>query len=104
MPEWPKGADSKSAEGVLSPLRGFKSLLLRQGRKAPPRRTEDMDIFLSPDEDNLKRTKTCLKELTGDPELESLEPKDFREYAVIRYGTPDGFYIDLGTALGERLS
>jgi len=63
-----------------------------------------MDIFLSPDEDNLKRTKTCLKELTGDPELESLEPKDFREYAVIRYGTPDGFYIDLGTALGERLS
>jgi len=34
-----------------------------------------MDIFLSPDEDNLKRTITCLKELTGDPELESLEPR-----------------------------
>lgn len=29
MPEWTKGADSKSAEGVLNPFRGFESLLLR---------------------------------------------------------------------------
>jgi hypothetical protein len=36
--------------------------------------------------------------------LEKLKPSDFYTYSVIRYGTPQGFYVDLITKSGEAIN
>jgi len=36
--------------------------------------------------------------------LEKLKPSDFYTYSVIRYGTSQGFYVDLITKFGETIN
>lgn len=40
----------------------------------------------------------------NDPSIDEIEVKDIKEYAVIRYGTPDEFNIDLIGKIGELFS
>lgn len=68
------------------------------------RRTEDIDIFLCPEKENIRLALSCLKEVFRDEELNKLKQEDFINYAVIRYGTPEGFYIDLVTKIGDTIS
>ncbi len=67
-----------------------------------PRFTEDIDLFVSPTADNVHRLRQALRRLWQDPAIEEIRVEDLAgEYAVVRYGTPDGFYIDLVSRLGE---
>jgi hypothetical protein len=68
------------------------------------RRTLDVDLFIKPESENLKKIIESLKKIFKDQELEKLKPSNFYTYSVIRYGTPQGFYVDLITKFGEAIN
>ena len=84
-----KGVEYTLIGGVAVILHGF------------PRLTEDIDILLKTDAQNIENLKSALEEVFNDPSVKEIELSDFKNYSVLRYGTPDGFYIDIITRLGE---
>ncbi len=67
------------------------------------RTTEDIDFFIEGSFENVERIKNALKSLYDDLSIDELKSEDIKEYAVIRYGTPDNFNIDLIGKIGEDL-
>ena len=66
------------------------------------RLTVDIDIFIKPEAGNLERVKKALRRVfPSDDEIDSLTLDDLRDYAVVRFGTEDDFYIDLIAGIGE---
>ena len=64
--------------------------------------TEDIDLFISPTAENVHRLRQALRRLWQDPAIEEIRADDLAgDYAVIRYGTPDEFYIDIVSRIGE---
>jgi len=64
--------------------------------------TEDIDLFVSPTAENVQRLRQALRRLWQDPAIEEIRAEDLAgDYAVVRYGTPDEFYIDLVSRIGE---
>lgn len=68
-----------------------------------PRATEDLDVFVRENAENIKRIRTAFRHLWDDPEIDNLRSEDLEgEYPVIRYGPPDeDFVIDLISRLGD---
>lgn len=68
-----------------------------------PRATEDLDLFIAPDRDNIERVKAALRAVFADPHIDEISADDLLgEYPAVQYGPPDGpFHIDLLTRLGE---
>ncbi len=67
-----------------------------------PRFTEDIDLLVSPAAENVRRLRSALHKLWQDPAIDEIREEDLSgEYAVVRYGTPDGFCIDLASRIGE---
>jgi hypothetical protein len=66
------------------------------------RLTTDIDIFIRPEAENLERLKKAIKEVfPADKEIDSISLLDLRDYAVVRFGTVDDFYIDIVARIGE---
>lgn len=68
------------------------------------RLTRDIDIFIKSDPENIDNLKSALRSVFDDPSIDEITADELKKYAVIRYGTPDGFYIDIMTRLGEAFS
>ena len=68
-----------------------------------PRATEDLDLFIAPERDNIERLKVALRSVFQDPHIDEISADDLLgEYPAVQYGPPDGpFYIDLLTRLGD---
>ncbi len=67
--------------------------------------TEDIDLFVKPTPDNVERLRRALRRVWDDPEIDGIVVEDLAgEYAVVRYGTPDGFAIDLVSRIGEAFT
>ncbi len=66
-----------------------------------PRLTEDIDLFIKHNEDNVTRLKNALLSVFADESINEIDPAMLNEYPVVRYGSPDGFYIDILCSLGE---
>jgi hypothetical protein len=62
-----------------------------------PRGTEDLDFFVRPTAENFERIRRALGRIWNDPDIRDIthDPP-----ATIRYGTPDGFVVDLIMQLG----
>jgi predicted nucleotidyltransferase len=69
-----------------------------------PRGTNDIDLFVNPTEKNIRLLQESLKSLFEDKSISEITLPELMKYAVIRYGTPDGFNIDIMVNLGERFS
>lgn len=69
-----------------------------------PRLTQDIDIFIEPDENNISKLRAALQSLYHDESINEITLPELTRYSVIRYGTPEGFNIDIITQLGERFS
>jgi hypothetical protein len=69
-----------------------------------PRLTQDIDIFIRPTEENISNLKNALHSVFNDPAIDEISLHELHRYPVIRYGTPDGFSIDLIISLGEAFS
>jgi hypothetical protein len=70
------------------------------------RATRDMDIFVDPDESNVSRLKTALRELFDDPAIEEIRADELSgDYPAVQYVPPEGgFWIDILARLGEAFS
>lgn len=66
-----------------------------------PRFTVDMDFFVKMAEDNIKRLRKALYQTFRDSDIEELTFVELMKYPVIRYGTPNGFHIDIMAQMGE---
>jgi hypothetical protein len=67
------------------------------------RMTEDIDFFIEDSAENIEKIKVALKSLYNDPFIDELKSEDIKQYAVIRYGTPNDFNIDLIGKIGEGM-
>jgi predicted nucleotidyltransferase len=67
------------------------------------RATEDIDLFVRPDEENIDRVRQALRAIWADPDVEQITAADLAgEYPTVRYGPPDEeFVIDFLSRLGS---
>ncbi len=66
-----------------------------------PRLTQDLDIIVQMSHENLKSFRNALNDVFDDEEINEITLDELEKYAVIRYGSPDGFYIDVMAGIGE---
>ena len=68
-----------------------------------PRFTEDIDIFVSPDPQNVEALKRALRSVFDDPSIEEITSDDLAgDYPAIQYVPPEGaFYVDILARLGD---
>lgn len=68
-----------------------------------PRATEDLDIFIAPERENIEGLKRALRSVFNDPSIDEIKSEDLLgEYPAVQYVPPEGtFYIDILTRLGE---
>ncbi len=68
-----------------------------------PRATEDLDLFVAPEHDNIERLKAALHSVFADPSIDEITSADLLgEYPAIQYAPPqEGFHINILTRLGE---
>lgn len=101
MDRLPEIVASLNAEGVEYVLFGGQAVNLH----GILRFTDDIDLFVSPTPDNVERLRRALRRLWADPTIDEIRSEDLAgDYAVVRYGTPDEFYIDLVARLGEAFA
>lgn len=67
------------------------------------RATEDLDLFVRPDRQNLERLKRALRQVYDDPSIEDIDVDELLDdYPSVRYLPPDtDLYFDILTRLGE---
>ena len=69
-----------------------------------PRATEDLDIFIAPEQSNVERLKAALRSVyPGDSSIDEIRADDLLgNYPAVQYVPPeDTFYLDILTRLGE---
>ncbi len=69
-----------------------------------PRATEDLDIFVAPEADNIERLRTALRSVfPDDSSIDEITSEDLLgDYPAVQYVPPEGtFYLDILTRLGE---
>ena len=89
--------DALTREGVEYILIGDFAVILY----GLPRTTQDIDIIIKPEKDNIERLKDALKKVYKDSSIDEITLDELKEYAVIRYGSQDGYFIDLIVKIGE---
>jgi hypothetical protein len=65
------------------------------------RLTRDIDIFVKMAPENIEKLRKALLSVFEDPCIEEITLADLEQYPVIRYGTPNGFYLDILARLRE---
>jgi hypothetical protein len=70
------------------------------------RATDDVDVFVRPNQQNIARLRNALRFVFADPEIDKITAEDLLgEYPAVQYVTPDGtFQLDIVTRLGEAFS
>ncbi len=99
----------------LGPIRSVLEALEREGVRYAvfgavainihglARATQDLDIFIAPEIDNVERLKKALHAVFVDDEIDKILAEDLLgDYPAVQYVTPTGdFSIDILTRLGE---
>ena len=88
-----KAMEDEGVEYIL--IGGFAVIL-----HGLPRFTIDMDFFMKMAEKNVQRLRQALFSVFGDSDIEEITFDELSKYPVIRYGTPNGFHIDIMAQLG----
>jgi hypothetical protein len=67
------------------------------------RATEDLNLFIEPDAENIARLRRALRSVFDDPSIDEITADDLLgEYPAVQYNPPEGtFHVDLLTRLGE---
>lgn len=91
-----------AAEGVAYVLVGGVAMNLHGVVRA----TEDVDLFVRPDADNVAGVRRALRRLYADPDVEGIRAEDLDgDYPVVRYVPPEGgLVLDLIARLGDRFA
>ncbi len=103
---------------TLEEAKGILEALVREGvdfvvvgsmamaAQGLPRATHDLDLFVSPEIENLEALKRALRTLFNDPNVDQIDPEELAgEYPAVEYVPPHGHYsMDILTRLGEAFS
>ncbi len=92
-----KALDEKDVEYIL--VGGFAVFL--HGIR---RFTQDLDLFLRLIPENVDNLREALKLVFDDPSIDEITFHELKAYPVIRYGTPNNFFIDILVRLGETFT
>jgi len=67
------------------------------------RATEDLDVFVRPDPENIERLRAALRAVWTDPDIDKITADDLcGDYPAVRYGPPEGtMCLDILTRQGE---
>lgn len=67
------------------------------------RSTEDLDIFVEPETENIDRLKLALHDVIDDPDIDAITAADLLgDYPAIQYVPPaGGFHLDILTRLSD---
>ncbi|RME00742.1 MAG: hypothetical protein D6814_02980 [Calditrichaeota bacterium] len=65
------------------------------------RHTQDVDIFVKRNPENLEKLRRALESVFDDEAIEEITVDELKQYPVIRYGTPHDYYIDILDRIGE---
>lgn len=95
--EFLKVLKSMEDEGVEYILIGGFAVILH----GLPRFTIAMDFFIKMAEKNVQNLRKALYSVFADSDIEEITFDELVKYPVIRYGTPNGFHIDIMAQLGE---
>ncbi|HYG65678.1 MAG TPA: nucleotidyl transferase AbiEii/AbiGii toxin family protein [Thermoanaerobaculia bacterium] len=70
------------------------------------RATEDLDLFIRPEPENIERLRRALRSIYDDPSIEEISADDLLgDYPAVRYYPPSGeVFLDILTRLGEFAS
>jgi hypothetical protein len=68
------------------------------------RLTRDIDIFIRMVPENVGRLREALNAVFDDSNIDEITFEELSKYPVIRYGTPNGFYIDIMARLGQAVT
>ena len=68
------------------------------------RATEDIDIVLKMTEENVSNFQNALTSVYEDKGIKEISFQELQKFPVIRYGTPDNFYLDIISKIGELFS
>ena len=92
--------DALHRHGVVYKVFGAVALNLHGLARA----TEDLDIFVAPEAENIARLRDALRSVFDDPSIDEITADDLLgEYPAVQYAPPtEGFHIDILTRLGER--
>ncbi len=63
--------------------------------------TEDLDIFIKMVPENIELLRKALFTVFQDASIDEITFDELNHYPVIRYGTPNNFYIDILAHIGE---
>lgn len=90
---------SLEAEGVDYAIFGGMAMNLH----GLVRVTEDLDLFVRPDRQNLEGLKRALRRVWDDPNIDEIDIEELiDDYPAVRYLPPDtDLYLDILTRLGE---
>jgi predicted nucleotidyltransferase len=69
-----------------------------------PRATQDLDIFIDLKKDNIEKLQKALFNVLKDKNVYEISFDELKEYAVIRFGSDEGFSIDILSMIGETFS
>lgn len=69
------------------------------------RATEDLEVFVRPERENIARLREALRAVWSDPEIDQITEEDLcGDYPAVRYGPPSGtLYLDILTSLGDAM-
>lgn len=65
--------------------------------------TDDLDIFIKREPGNIEKLKKALYSVFSDESIEEIDMTDLEDYSVVRYGTPEDYYIDIMDRIGDEL-
>ena len=70
------------------------------------RATQDLDVFIRPEADNVARVKVALSSVFDDPSIAEIDAADLLgDYPAVQYVPPSGgFHVDILTRLGEAFT
>ncbi|MCL4512050.1 MAG: nucleotidyltransferase [Bacteroidetes bacterium] len=69
-----------------------------------PRLTQDLDLFVKANGDNIARLQKALYSVFDDKSIFEITNTELQNYPVIRYGSDEGFSIDVISRIGESFA
>jgi hypothetical protein len=69
-----------------------------------PRFTQDLDLFVKSKEENIVKLQSALFSVFQDESVFEITNSELQNYPVIRYGSDEGFFIDVLSKIGEAFS
>jgi len=69
-----------------------------------PRLTQDLELFVKAKDENIIKLQKALYSIFGDKSIFEITNSELQNYSVIRYGSDEGFYIDVLSSIGDAFT